>query len=257
MSINKELYTDIKQAFLGKELITDRELRAHFAKTSPSLKPATFRWRIFDLKKRGQIRRVAKGLYALDRLRPFHPIPSKSLARIHNEVRKILPLANACIWETKWLDAFMIQHVSFNMLVLEVEKEAAEYAFSLFRGRTRASFMEPTKTELRRYILAGQETLIVKPLTTRAPLQQLGGITAPKIEKILVDLFCETTLFSAFQGKELESLFENTLRQVAVDFAVLGSYARRRRKEVELRRFLLENVQIPPYIRKALLGRND
>jgi len=63
-------------------------------------------------------------------------------------------------------------------------------------------------------------------------------VPVPRLEKMLVDLFSSPNLFAAYQGRELEIIFNNAHRYYTLDERTLLSYAQRRHKAPELRRFL-------------------
>jgi hypothetical protein len=75
-------------------------------------------------------------------------------------------------------------------------------------------------------------------------------VYTPLLEKILVDLFAEEKLFYLYQGNELAHIFENAIKLYTVNFTKLLSYARRRKKEQEIKMFLTYHI---PHLVKDII----
>lgn len=75
-------------------------------------------------------------------------------------------------------------------------------------------------------------------LISKSPVQKLGTLTVPLIEKILVDLFADTKLFALFQGSELEFIFSSVLEKYSVNETRMLNYAARRGKRKDLAVFI-------------------
>jgi len=86
-------------------------------------------------------------------------------------------------------------------------------------------YLNPDENLLEHYIYEERVSIIVKPLVTKTPLEKEQKISTPSIKKILVDIFVDRKLFSAFQGSELVHIF-NTL---------YSTYTKRRTKDQETR----------------------
>lgn len=66
-------------------------------------------------------------------------------------------------------------------------------------------------------------------------------IYIPTLEKILLDVFSDAATFYAIQGSEMDVLFENALKRYRINFTKLFSYAKRRNKEEQIKRYLETN----------------
>ncbi|MFT3946601.1 MAG: hypothetical protein QM763_06465 [Agriterribacter sp.] len=86
------------------------------------------------------------------------------------------------------------------------------------------------------------------PLVSKSPLQNVDKVQTTTLEKLIVDLFSDKKMFSAFQGSELAHIVNNAYNRYAIDFTKLFHYAKRRRKDVELRVFLKTKTDIPKNI---------
>ncbi|MFA6126340.1 MAG: DUF6577 family protein [Bacteroidales bacterium] len=75
-------------------------------------------------------------------------------------------------------------------------------------------------------------------LISKSPVQKIGTYTVPLIEKILVDLYADTKLFTLFQGGELEFIFSSVLEKYSVNETRMLNYAARRGKKQDLALFI-------------------
>ena len=75
-------------------------------------------------------------------------------------------------------------------------------------------------------------------LISKSPVQKIGAYTVPLIEKILVDLYSDTKLFTLFQGGELEFIFSSALEKYSVNETRMLNYAARRGKKQDLAAFI-------------------
>jgi hypothetical protein len=94
------------------------------------------------------------------------------------------------------------------------------------------------------YVLSQNDAVIVKPLVSEAPLMRAWNITTATPEKMLVDIVAEPDIFVGQQG-ELEHIFENIFSQILVHQNRLLRYARRRKREEQVRKIIPVNRLLP------------
>lgn len=241
MTVN--LSQSISTVFKDKKLLTKKELMAWLADRYPDLSEETLSWRIHDLKSKGILENPGRGLYRLASRDSFQPVLSHLSKRIGAMLNRELPLIQFCIWETRWLDNWMELQPIHHLILVEVEKEALAAVFNHLSGVTKKVFLQPSPLVVERYVLPLDEAIIVKPLLSEAPLLQAGKIPTATPEKILVDILSEPQLFTAQQG-ELERIFENAFSETLIHQNRMLRYARRRKREKEVLRFIPENHRV-------------
>ena len=91
-----------------------------------------------------------------------------------------------------------------------------------------------------RYRPPEKRIVIVKSLVSEAPIQESDGIMTITLEKVLVDLFCDGKLFSAYQGNERSIIFKNAFKEYTINQNKLMRYARRRGQKDSIRAYLDE-----------------
>ncbi len=233
--------------FKDRGSFTRRELFGFFRQFEPNLKDSTFAWRIYDLKKRNILKPLMRGLYSISQKPMYNPEISQELHKIAVEISSKFADIKHCIWEIDWLNEFSQHQSGKKMILVEVEKEFIESAYYALKDNFKNDiYLNPDQKAINFYISESNQPLVIKNLITRSPIgKQTEGkveIYTPLLEKILVDLFAEEKLFYLYQGNELVTILENSIKTYAVDFTKLFSYAKRRMKEQEIREFLTSNI---------------
>ncbi|NJO88177.1 MAG: hypothetical protein HC831_03815 [Chloroflexia bacterium] len=82
----------IKDFFASKNILNTNEILGFLQKLYPGIVSSTLRWRLYDLKARGIIKQVGRGIYALNRKPDFAPEPSSTLVQLHKVCSKKLSL---------------------------------------------------------------------------------------------------------------------------------------------------------------------
>ena len=202
------------------------------------LKLSTINWRIHAMIQNGVFQRVGRGKFKFGKERNYLPEISSKMKSIYSKVKKEYPYTDICIWNTSSLNEFMI-HQPFKFYnVLEIEKEAMNSIFYFLKDLNFSVFLEPTIDILEKYTPDNKQIIIIKPLISEAPLSIVNEIATASIEKMLVDIFCDTIIFSAQQGFEMRTIFETAFTKYTVNRSKMLRYANRRRKKENFIEFL-------------------
>jgi len=248
-TIMLEFYkTQLVKYFANQPYITREELYSFYEKYDPELKETTFRWRIYDLKKKGIIKQVKRGVYAISFKPKYTPLISDQLTKLTKIVAKEYDDINYCIWSTEWLNDFTQHQLGKFFTILEVEKDFLESVFENYKELNQLRvYLMPDELAMERY-MDGENTVIIKPLVSRSPCLTTGQEGKPKdkfkipsLEKMLVDVFCDTKTFFAVQGKEMEHIYENAISRYNINFTKLFSYAKRRGREDVIKAYITDN----------------
>lgn len=236
----------LKREFINREVFTREELFDFYRQFEPDLKETTFRWRIFQLKEKKLIASLSRGLFTLTYKPIFKPLLEDPEKKLYTKIEKQFPTLRQCIWSTKLISEFMLHLPGRFLTILEVENNALGNVFNFLKDNNfRDVYLQPEEKELEYYIANIELAIILKPLISKAPTQKLKKISTITIEKMIVDLYCETSLFNVYQGNELIHIINNCYDRYSIDFTKLFGYAKRRRKEIDLMDFLSVNTTIP------------
>ncbi len=123
-------------------------------------------------------------------------------------------------------------------LIIEVEKEVALSVFYFLREFYQPVFFMPTNDLLNKYLPVDKEAAIIKPLVSEAPVQSINGIETVSIEKMMVDIFCDSVVFSTQQGAEMRTIFNEAFSKYTINENRMLRYANRRRKKESFQKYL-------------------
>lgn len=228
----------LKEYLKGKETFDSNDIFRFYEKDEPQIKKETVNWRIYHLVQRGILNRVGRGKLTSGQGKKYFPEISKKLKTIYSKLKREFPFLEICIWNTSSLNEFMIHQPGRFFILIEVEKEATQSVFFFLKEEKYPVFVDPTEEIFEKYLSLEKENLIVKSLVTEAPLQKITGLNTVTIEKMLVDIFCDELLFSAQQGYEMRTIFEEAINKYSVSENRMLRYADRRRKKESFRNYL-------------------
>lgn len=164
------------------------------------------------------------------------------MVEVNNLIKKKFPFITYCIWESGIVKNFT-QHFSKNdFLLIDVERDVAESVYYTLSEKYKKVFFLPDLMLLNNFISGYGKAMIVRYLTTEAPIQEVKGVPTTTIEKLLVDVYCDSE-FDFLKGRETRHVYENALSSYTVNRDRLLRYARRKgeMREVNIS-YLLDTV---------------
>lgn len=239
----------LKKEFKGRESFSREELFDFYRQFEPDLKETTFRWRIYHLKVNKIITTIKRGLFTFSFKPIFKPYVGEVEKKISGKIEKQFGQLKYCIWSTKITHEFMLHIPGKVITIVQVEKDALEPVYSFLREENiRNIFIKPDDKEIERYIYETENAIVIQSLVSKSPTQKVQKVTTTTLEKLIVDLYCDRKLFTAFQGSELVHIINNAYSRYAIDFTKLFNYSKRRRKETEMMEFFSKKTDMPNYI---------
>lgn len=213
--------------FEGTSVLSVKELFDFMKSEFPDVAEKTINWKINQLKTKGVLTHISRGIYSLSRKSVFNPELSSNLRKIYCKVKKELPFINFCIWDSRWFNEFMVHQLFKYHIVVETEKESIVSVFNVISDFKKNVFLKPDAEMFRWYIVNHQEVIIVKPLISESPLQEFDGVKVPCIEKLLIDCLIDVDLFAA-QQDELDDIYHSVFNKYLINMNKVRRYARRR-----------------------------
>jgi len=228
-----EIESRIQDYAKGHPTFTASELAAATPDTVLQSR-STLEWYLSKLTKEGKLGRIGKGRYSAKALSPFVPDESETDKDLSAILQQWYPDATFCIYKGT-IFAPLQHHLSYNALTyIETQRELTEIIFHRFQDEGRRVFHRPDKKVFYDYVDISQPGLIIKPLVSGSPLQVIGGVTMPMLEKLLVDIRCDAD-FDYMGGGEAVRMLENAASLFTLNATKLLRYAGRRhcREEFE------------------------
>lgn len=232
----------LKERYIGQKSFSRADLWDFYLEYEPDIKKATFGWRVYDLRQKGIIRSIGKGVYTLSRKPEYEPNLSETARKIARLFVRKLSDSNYCISETSWLNEFSIHQTNSSVIALEVEKDLLNSAFFTLKDEIRDLYLQPSPKEMEMYVLEKEDPVILKSLISRSPTQKKRDknltINLPQLEKLLVDVYCDRQIYFFYSGVELKNIFKNAFDRYTINLSRLRSYAKRRGKGFEIEEFM-------------------
>ena len=222
---------NLKSYFRGKTSFANDEIFDFYRKKEPKLKFTTVNWRIYHLVQSGILSRIGRGKFKLGEGRHYVPTVAAGNKSLYNKIHQHLPFLPVCIWNTSILNEFMIHQLARFFTIVEVEKEAMESVFHFLKENNMHAFLNPDSDIINNYAVGEKNPIIIKPLVSEAPMQNVQGIPTATMEKLLVDIFSDEVVFAAQQGSEMETIFREALDKYTVNESRMLRYADRKRKK--------------------------
>lgn len=253
MTTNNEAKKEkLFEHFKNQHSFTTSDVYRFFSKTRPNIKKSTVNWRIYYLVQQGLLQRVGRGVYTLGKERQFAPSLPQNHQIVSSFLKKQFPLIAHSLWHTSALKEFA-QHIpAVDFLLVEVERETVDSVFHILKELNKNTFKKPPQKMMEDFVLNFKNTVIIKPLISESPLQIINGISIPRLEKILVDLFADKEIFYFLHGNELLNIFKNAIEKYTINSDKLLRYAKRRNKNKEIRKILNQINGNCPFKKSAL-----
>lgn len=235
---NKLNIEKLKEEFNDIKYLSTNDIAAFYRSFDPTLKKTTINWRIYKLVEKGVLNRIGRGKFSFGSGKIYVPEISRKEKLIFNKLKAEFPFVEICIWNTKALNEFM-QHQPRNFhVIVEVEKEVTLSVFYFLKELNYLVFVEPTEEIMEKYLPLDKEAIIIKPLVSESPLQKSGNTVTVSLEKLLVDVYSDKSVFEAQQGAELSTIFKEAFSKYTLNQSKMLRYASRRRKKESLTKYI-------------------
>lgn len=232
----------LESHFKPGSAFSNADLMKFYVGIDGEITKSTLNWRIHSLLRRRYIKRQGRGLYALGEPNEFIPDIDRSIKKIDTQIQNQFPYAKICIWNTKNINQWMLHQPSRFFTMVEVEKDAVESVFHFLQEHYANVFFQPSADILQRYALNKPNVIIVVPLISEAPTQQVQQVNTITLEKLIVDIFSEPELFPAQQGSELSFIYNNIFSKYTINKNRLIRYADRRKQKEAILKYLNSNT---------------
>lgn len=229
---------EIKTQFKDVNVLETGDITRFYEQAEREIKPATVNWRIFTLVQMGVLQRVGRGKFTLGEGKSYRPEVSLGSKSIYKKLTAAFPYLKIVMWHTSVLNEFMHHQPGKFYHLVEVEKEAVEAVFYFLKGLKKTVFIDSDKGLFEKYLPEKGEVFLVKTLVTEAPVLNVDGLNTISIEKMLVDLFCDKSVFETQQGREMLFIFREALGKYTINMSKMLRYAGRRRRKEDFEKFV-------------------
>lgn len=238
MLYNSLNYLELQNHFKDHSSFSRRDILQFYKLLQPKVKDTTINWRIHTLIEAGILTRIGRGRYKFGEGRRYVPFISSTLKSLYRKIHTRFPYIEMCLWNTSILNELMTHQSGRYYTLVEAEKDTMESIFYFLKDSNKNVFLDPSEDIINLYAYSEKEAVIIKPLVSEAPTQKVQGVPTVTMEKMLVDIFCDTIIFQGQQGNEMHTIFLNSFDKYSVNENKMLRYANRRRKKEAFKTYL-------------------
>lgn len=184
-------------------------------------------WHIRKLIKQNQLSRLSRGLYGKQAKSDFMPSLTEDLRNLYADLTRAFPLVYIVVYSGNDINSLQHHLSANNAIYVEVPKGATEAVFHYLADKKIRAYHRPTEDFMSDYVDLAEKSVIVKALTTEAPIKAVDGVMMPTLEKILVDINADPD-FYYLQGNEAFNIMQNALSLYSINTPKMLRYASRR-----------------------------
>lgn len=229
-------YAENRESFRFAELLSYLNGRFEISRVALS-------WHLREMVKNNALFKLGRGIYTSRNVQTCEYIPrlsNKSL-KVARMLSKSFPFITVSVFDGNVLADFQ-HHLSTNNLhYIEVDREAIEAVFHYLKQEGFTAYLNPNKDFVYDNVNMSVDSFIVKPLISESPLTTVQGVKTPRLEKILVDIFCDDDM-DYLHGNEWNRIFRNAHFRYAINRTTMLRYASRRNAKEPVKK-AIENLE--------------
>ena len=240
-----EITKKIKEKYIG-EIIEKKDIEKIAKETYNIENEKTIRNIIGILKSNNVIKEIEKDKYVVVSKLIYNYKEKNTENEIYKIIKKEYPEINFIVWNTNIINEFTLHYVVSNYIIIEAEKIVIDLIVNLLKVNYLKKYTIITQDILNnnKELYSNTENLIiVKPLHIKSPLTKEKNKKYISIEKIMLDLYVDE-LYIQYQGKELETIYENIFEKYDIELKKLIKYAEIRTNIKEYKKFI-NSLNIP------------
>jgi len=191
----------------------------------------TIIWNINDLVRRGKAARYGRGVYGFTNKARFNPILSETTKQACTLLHEKFQYLVMTVTDTSILGGFMSLQPFSTVAVIETRKSAAKAILSALRNEGVEAYEKIDYPKFEKYVSSSHPIVIRPELTVNPNLPQENNIRIANLEKLLVDLVCDESIYGQYQGDELHNIYQNATDRYAINYSQMIKYAAARKKK--------------------------
>lgn len=241
-----ELFNKIKEQYSEKSF-NKNDIEKIAIQVNNINSEKTIRNIIGIFKSHNLIKEISKNQYIVTNEKIYNYEIKENEKKIYKIIKNEYPEINFVIWNTEIINEFTLHYVVSNYIIIETEKIAIEAIVNLLKTSYLKKYTIITQDIFNnnRDIYDNTENLIiVKPLHIKSPIFNKNGTSVITLEKVMLDLYIDK-LYLAYQGKELETIYENIFNEYDIELLKLMNYAKSRVSNIDEYKQFLNKLNIP------------
>ncbi|MDR0198644.1 MAG: hypothetical protein LBI08_02760 [Methanomassiliicoccaceae archaeon] len=231
---------------MGHGIFRRRDLLDALLKKYPNYNSGSFNRHLSRLLSKGLIENVGRDTYIVAyggaaKETYSYKYPSERLSEVLSFLDSEFPLADFIVYETVQLNEFFDHQTAQNIVIVTAERTLTDAIFERMKEKFPSVLLYPSPEDIRRYAESG--SVIIDRLSSRYPKNRAEK-HGYSIEKLMVDIFAEKRIRSAFNAADYPSALENMFRRYRIDETGMFNYAKTRRVDAKIREMLRNDTDV-------------
>ncbi len=222
--------------FCGRGRLRFDEISSYFH-TQGILNDTSIKAQISKWTAQGKLSRVEKGVYEMtDGSREmFRFFTDEKQRRLTEIFIGRYPELKCSVWHSGDLNRLAVHQHFRTFYIFETEADVIDETFYLFRDNGVEVYVAHDGEMIHRYMYDSDNPVVIKKLLSRSPLTHKDSIPHPAIEKVMVDIRADISLFDFFQRADFVDIYKRCFDDYVVNTTKLLNYAERRgcRQKIE------------------------
>lgn len=237
---NESIIKTIQVFIKDKAYFSVKALRSYLDMQNVSYKDQTVIQYLYNLRDSEKIFNSGYGWYSTipDSVLDISENSIVNLAQLINEK---FPFLDFSIWSTRQIFNYFHHLPAIHLIMIYTDSDALRSIFDFLIDKGYTVYNNPIKEILDRHWIPEQDTVILRPQISQAPVSGTKIFQFATIEKILVDLYLEKSRLMYMDGAEFERVLNNILFKNRVNISTLLRYAGRREVRKNFEKLLFKD----------------
>lgn len=210
----------------------------------PNISESNFKKKLNQLMDNGELVRIGRNAYCVceEGMKTYSYEYSSMAKEVVGLIKDNHLYLEFRVFELVQLNEFLNHQIAHNTIFVFVEGDLGEFVFDTLKKQFQGRLLINPTPEMYHQYWTDDMVVIMKLLSEAPSGKNTDWETC--IEKMIVDLYCEKVLISAYPSNERKNIFSNIFEKYMVDESKLFRYARRRGVEKKLKNFLINESKV-------------
>jgi hypothetical protein len=236
---NKTVKDAIQEFIEGKAYFSVKALKTYLKNEEIVFKDRTVIQHLYNMRDTGKIFNSGYGWYST--------IPDSdldiddSISNLAQLISDKYPYLDFSIWSTRQIFNYFHHLPARHLILIYTDPDALHSLFDFLIDKGYTVYNNPTKEILNRHWIPEEDTVILRPEISQAPVSDTRFLWFATVEKILVDLYLEKDRLMYMDGAEFNRILDNILFKNRLNISTLLRYAGRREVRKKFEKLLFQD----------------
>lgn len=207
-------------------------LKEELSKNNTSFKAISVNQYLHSLRKQNLIYNAGLGWYS--KIPANFLLDTTSLKTLKNDLNSAFPFLEFNLWSIRQLKNYFHHLFTQDVVFIYTDFESLNPLYDYLKDKNLNVYNNPDKKILSSHFDIKDNTILLRPSISEEPSEN----NFSTIEKILIDLFIESSKLNLFDRTEYKRIFYNVICSSRINIAAMLRYSKRR----EIRKTFVDKV---------------